>query len=517
MEQMTTCHRRKPCNFLLSLLFIYGIVYFSLKAVLTTYDNDLWWLLSTGREIVQNGIPYINPWAIHDGMKIVIQQWIPSVVLYYAYSAGGVMAIQLLLCVLIAVEVFVSYRLCEICSDSLLGKEIIFGLLLLTVIPMSAYFSSRPQIYSMIAFELVFMVLEFYRRTGKWKTLLWLPLISLIHVNIHASMAPFDLFLIAIYCLPDIPRLVCRRYPVFSVRFSLSEYRRIPLLAALLASALAMLVNPYGINGALYLLRSFGAASYGDYIAEMQPAVIWSTYGIPNLALIMCGCIAIGKRGIKDLDFPKTVLFVVGVVLSMTRQRNIWLLPLLSLPLLADSLGAFSLYSDKIRLFRNKAVCALVGVFLLFASGYYAYFSILPIVMDSSETDSAKIPYCAAQWMDGYAQEHGISKTDIKVCNSFNNGGYLEWSGLKVLMDARPELWEPPITGQTEHYYQEFVNYSKGITPTEEMIGKYPFDFYITINDLSLEDYLGDHSTKYEKVLDGTGYGLWINREIHPA
>ena len=62
------------------------LVIFSL-GMQSFYSNDLWFLLATGREIIDNGIPYENPFALHDGMRIVVQQWLLASELYVVSDA----------------------------------------------------------------------------------------------------------------------------------------------------------------------------------------------------------------------------------------------------------------------------------------------------------------------------------------------------------------------------------------------------------------------------------------------
>ena len=44
-------------------------------AVSLNPNNDMWWMIATGRYIVENkSIPSINPFVIHDKYSIIIQQ-----------------------------------------------------------------------------------------------------------------------------------------------------------------------------------------------------------------------------------------------------------------------------------------------------------------------------------------------------------------------------------------------------------------------------------------------------------
>lgn len=501
--------QRKYSPFIVALLFC-GIFIIGLQAIKTTYDNDVWWLIATGREIVQNGFPRTNPWAIHDGMKIVIQQWIPSVLLYGAYSFGGFPAIEAMLVIEILVFIWILWKLCRYCSGG--KEEIALAAVLVAFISMSRYFSARPQIFSMMFYLLIIYVLEKYRKTHDKQKLLFLPLITLLHVNFHASMVVLDFFIMGVYWIPDFSKTLSKHHKVpFS--FGEADYKRTPLFIAAVVSGLTMLLNPYGIKGALYLFESYGAASYGNSISEMNPLVMYSAYGIADLILIITGSIIIGVNG-RKIDLPHTCLFITSAFLTIQHIRNCWLVALFSLALIMRGIHDFSVPEFHIRVLQRKAVRFLFVFVLADVMFIYAYANIWPTFVEYiniSKSDTFDFPQKAADWLENYAAENGIEKSEIRLFNTFNNGGLLEYRGFKVLMDPRPELWEPPITGLSEHYYQEYVDFQADRSKIPDMLTKYDYDFYIVREDSATEDYLIEHTEKYKVVEEGNGYKLWTD------
>ena len=501
----------KKNNILLMSFFFFGILMIGLRAITTTYDNDLWWLLATGREILENGFPRINPWSIHDGLSTVIQQWLPSVILYVVYKSGGMITLKIMLSILILILVFVLYYLCHISSGSNFGGEFFLFLIGVALVSLSVYFSSRPQIYTMILYTCIVIILEKYRRSGNPKILYLLPLITFVHVNLHASMAPFDMFIIFLYLIPDIPSFIRKKGFTFDISFSVSDYDRKQLLIVFILAGAALLVNPYGIKGALYLVESYGAAGYGNYINEMKNSVMWSQYGIPDMCLIILGCIVIGKNGIHSVDFPLTVLFIVCIFLSIMHIRNEWLIALFSVPLIAKGLKGVSLYSEKFTVFREKVIVIPVGIILSVCFCFYVYQNVWITGIEGSDIDNINFPTATVNYLDSYCKENNIDSSELALCNNFNNGGFLEYYGYKVMMDPRPELWEPMITGKEEHYYQEYVDFACGKTNPKDIIEKYDFDFYLSPDGSNIEMYLSSLPEKYHVAEECNGYKLWEN------
>ena len=45
-------------------------------------NNDIWFILNCGKYVVQNGIPNIEPFTIHEGLSFVMQQWLTAVIFW---------------------------------------------------------------------------------------------------------------------------------------------------------------------------------------------------------------------------------------------------------------------------------------------------------------------------------------------------------------------------------------------------------------------------------------------------
>lgn len=519
-------HFRQGNHVPLMLVFAMILIAILAQVVVEAYDNDLWFILSTGREIVQNGIPQLNPFAMHAGMDIVVQQWVPDVLSYLSYTyLGGMVGIGLLLSVAIGIMCFVMYRLGRLFSGRKVGGETILALMIPSVIALSSYLSARPQVWTMIFFMIVMYLCEAYRRTRRYRYAALLPLAVFAHVNFHMSMAPFDLFIIACYAIPNIPdlwrqrrltRLVrkgrrndasiyAQRVKKGCVGLYRGDYQRLPLLGALLVSCVAMLLNPYGLDGATYLLSSYGAAAYADYISEMGALTVWNAeWGIAMVVMLVIGAMAVGKHTSRRIDLPLTILFAVTGVLAFQHVRNVWLVVPFAFALACDAYGGmhmprgFMLFDDtrlqrKLFGFATAIVAVAMGVTCVYN-----------LSTDLVGGDSTSTPAKAMDYLDRV----GADRDDTKIFNFFNAGGYIEWRDYKVFIDPRPELWEPGITGISKHYYQEFVDAATGATSIMNLVDEYDFDYLIANTNTTLNGNLANDDD-YRVVVSGNGYNLY--------
>lgn len=453
-------------------------------------DNDQWWLLATGRWIAEHGIPYDNPFSAYGDQAIVVQQWLPCLIDWAAYSLGGYVGLGVLVLVM---------SLCVFVAVAALGRKIMGGNIDIACIVAllfcgcaSSYMSIRPQMWSMLAFCAVLYVMECYRRTNSWKNLIWLAPIMIVHANVHMAMMPYDLFIVACYLFPNIQG--------HYVKSAAASYRRVPILIAIAVMAVCSLANPYGIDGALYLVNSYGSASYGNYIAEMGTTPTDTYYGAMMIVMVVVGAMSLGRLGLGRFNAPLTILYFVALVLSFQHTRNVWLVALFTVPLACSALSNVHLNPRTVFL-RDDAPKVLVmaaSIVLMIALGITG--TTESLVVDPK--DSGSTPVAAADWLDANAEEGS------KVFTHFNAGGYLEWRGYKVGMDARPELWDSKIAKNGKDRYHEYIDMSKDkMEPSEYMEGK-DFDYLIVNTDTALYKYLLA-SVSYKVVAEGEGYALF--------
>ena len=66
------------------------------------YDNDMYFLIATGREIRTNGIPYTNIWSIDKSDGFIAQQWLYTVILSIVTDFGPI-ACSIFVCLELAI------------------------------------------------------------------------------------------------------------------------------------------------------------------------------------------------------------------------------------------------------------------------------------------------------------------------------------------------------------------------------------------------------------------------------
>ena len=357
------------------------------------------------------------------------------------------------------------------------GADLLTVLLLLTPILLVVFFGTiaRPHMFSVIFTIIFFIFLHKYRENGKICSLLILPVIMVLWVNIHGG------FLLA--------------FPIIAVfageallnknRKAVREYSFIVMLCML-----ASLLNPY--NFAVYYgaYRTF-AGEFNTYINEWKPVEIGHNFPMTLLlGIILC----ISDFSDKKIALVDRVILVVLLIMSLATVRHAPIMALLAMPyltirithLVADS--RYSVKFGKINLaimtdmvkpdVKILAAIMAIGAFIFIASPYPRD-SLLeePIGFSKKDFPSKEAEFIATHY------------PNFRFFNHYDIGGFLVyiWRGkIKVFVDGRAtSLYSEELLED----FREFAN-ARGVGGRAEIImAKYKFDGVIIPNSRKEDDY----------------------------
>lgn len=417
-----------------------------------TLDTDGWFLLASGRIVVESGIPSTNPFSAIAGQGIVLQQWLHDAWLYLWWKAAGYTGVAVSVAVpaalaLWAYTVTVSWLARNPrhpWAPLLIGA---FGFVLMT-----SYLSVRPSLWTAaLLFVSISTCLE-WRRGASSRCLLVLPIVSLLSVNLQAALWPLPAAAAACFLLPEEGEISLGEAAETVRSWARS---RLPLLAAIAGMAAESLVNPYAIDGSLYVLRSLGAASYGGVILELKP--VWAMpaaalfWGIAILAAI-ASC-ALARR------FPPRWLlafWLASAVAGALAVRCLWITWTVSFLIVAVSAGRKDELDPRSyrALIAGRVALCLVLALSVINSGLHSIES----VDSGTESGWSDIDADMGQIVEALGDNPGrIWSEDAAVMN------YLEWAEVPVTYDMRPEIWSEAIAGDgVANDYRLYVDSLEG-------------------------------------------------------
>lgn len=500
--------RKLPKANLKNLTFLFLILFAISLAINRAYflnpDTDMWWMMATGRYIIENHtIPQINPFVIHEGYEIIIQQWLLAITNYTIYSAFGKTGLFLFAAVAYTLMLFLVIRYIRFFTESKYEKT---AAVLIAGFLGTFFITTRPAILT-ISILLAQQIAILKYKQGKSKLWIWLlPVLSLIEINIHASIWPFFFILLLPHAVPW----------VFTTKekiFKQVKDSKALLLPAII-SLLIGLCNPYGIKGMAYLFLSYNSSDLFQVISELQEPAIISTSGIFIILTILL-LADYFKTNKEDVEGYKIYMAAGTIILSSMHFRNMWFIIFGLIPLLCStSYIEIGIQKIKKSLHNRKKTSkpkkihskthdrielTLSAILYTITLGL-----ILSIIFTPLKEEMNPQPQIAVDYLNKHT-----TPEEVIIFTPFNLGGYLEWNGYKVYMDARPELFAKKINKKDDTAKEYFFVY-EGNIDYKQFIDKYKFTHLLIEKESIFYQYMRwSDITDYKIVVEDNNFALY--------
>jgi hypothetical protein len=187
-------------RFLKPLTFVVIFLFFLLFTSMPLWDPDFWWHINTGRYILEHrALPDEDPFSFTtpegDTLRkevLLKRYWLSQIILYLTYKIGGVSGVIIFRSLILTLTLLLIYRFLKdadpypsLLSIVLTGSVFIY------------FTGERPQTLVFPLVIVMFIILEDYRKHQS-RSILFLPLITLLWSNIHGSVL-FAMGIIIIY------------------------------------------------------------------------------------------------------------------------------------------------------------------------------------------------------------------------------------------------------------------------------------------------------------------------------
>ena len=431
-------------------------IFATAQALLQNPNSDAFFLIDTGRYIVNNGaLPDTAYWLVKPGVPTVIQQWLCDVVNYLAYAAGGyagIVVLGLLLNVILLGCLFVYCR--EIVKNNQVGfNSAVFCWILLCGLA-----TTRPYSITIAASALELALLHRFfdkdKHTVKETAILFAGIAAafIFQANWQAS----NLFYPAIWILCYIPVFKAKR-------FRIDLYA----LAALVIGIASSVLSPLGIKGPLFVTYARGNLGMFNTI-ELLPPHFPSLYTAMQAIVIALFIYAIVKHKLTSVQFFMTA---GCFLMSCLYMRCCWTLVIPIGALIANL--KFTERSHKMMRWAYVAAGTL---------------SILLIMKYNLEkSDDRQI------MMDLLP-----SPDEVTLYTDFNSGTYFLVDGYRIYYDARPELYASNIAGDEAFLDEAYASWT-GEIDYDDFIESYGFNWFAVTTDRPMDEYLKNNDD-YEFV-----------------
>lgn len=483
----------KPIDWILIVLVIFipiGIITTIFKGL----DNDLWYLLSEGRYIIQHGIYHTDVMSMHQGLDIVVQNWLSAVIFWITYAFLGSKGIFFLVMLTNCAILYLLYKLCMLISEN--NKTLSILITILTDMNLSLYFIvSRPQIFSFVIMLLTLYLLELYIKNDDTKYLKFIPLLSFIEINLHASLWWFIFLFMIPYIIDSFK----------SKKLNLQGYRTKPLIITFIVSLLVGLINPYGYKAITFIFNSYGDKYMFRYIYELQPFTFNNLISIQIFVLFLFSMLAYvyfrkGEIRVRYLCIYSGTL-ILGMI-TVKALSHFMLVALFPLALLLKDIFPRDFKKNPVK--KRKIGYVLVTILCVAVVGYTGW----------------RYTKIAKNIEFTHAGSEAVDAIDLFTNNypattyvSFNDGGYLEFRGYKSYIDPRAEVFLKK-NNHVADIYKEYYEFETGQISIEDFLKKYNFDFlFLKVGDrLYNEEKIDNYFIIYDTL--ATTYKVYARNDI---
>lgn len=467
-------------------------------------DNDSWFLFNHGRYILEQGFPTIEPFTIHKNLSFIIQQWGFAVILWSIKEFFGFNALFWMTIIFLIILIFVVHKLCMLISDNNYKIAIPVTSLICSLLVFNGFITTRPQIVTYILITLFLYFLERYFKTGNKKNLFVLPLISIIQINMHASMWPF----LFIYSLPFIAEAFIEKI----ILKKDNKYKIKTLLLFIIICVFIAIINPYKLDALTYFFKSFNKNAT-VYITEMKQPSIFTKHGISNLLCLIISFSAMLYYGIKNqtIKLRYIFLFLGSYILALMTSKSIAYLIIFALYPLAFYLKDFlkSNPQDEPILKTKKEKEPIYNKIIR-----YSVFTVIIISISISFNINLDDPEYMVEekTFELFIEKNKDRIDEIKMYCDYSSGNYLQYLGIKTYIDTRAEVFYK-LNNKKEEIFDEYIALQSNQLDIENFLKKYNFThLYIVdsdylFNTIIKEYYNGQRKFyNYEIIENGTTY-----------
>lgn len=462
-------------------------------------DNDSWYVIAEGREIVENGIYYEDQLSMHEGLEVTVQNYGFAAIFYLLFLAFGGVGIYIAMLIANVILCYLIYKICMLLSNKNMNLSLLLMILTDLLLVNSGFIVTRAQMISYAILMLVIYLLELYIRKGKTKTLWWIPILSVIQINLHASVWPMMLIVMVVYMLD------ARKQP----KLHYKGYKMMPILRVLILAILVGFLNPYGIKMMTYILTSYGIPEANDYINEMAPFSLGSNRDILFYGAIVAVMMlyVFGKN--RNIRMRYLILLFGFLALGINTVKGMsYLILVLWFPIA-------EVYRDaRIGRWGTRKIRWMVGSWM----GVIVVGTVLGHIILTVPNVNSDGPFegmvVAVDYLDLAAGE--ADKEHLKVYADYNQGGFLEYRGYKPYIDPRMETFLKANNGKDD-IFLEYYKLEMGKLNKAEFIKKYDFDYLVVGESDALYDFPEIFTDKYKMIYeddDDEKYGVRVYQKI---
>lgn len=414
----------KVKNFIMIIL----IIIFTISVVPKEFQNDTFFTIAIGENVLKNGIENEEKLVWHEGLEFTNSRWMFDVLITLIYNTFDFFGVYIFVILMSALQMLLYYI---ILNNITKNRILSFIATIITTYFISNEFAARAQIISFTIFLLEFYCIEKLTKNNKPIYIISLIIFPVILANIHSSVFPTYF---AIY-LPYIVEFILSKLKFTDKEDSKIVVEKRNMKTVLILFVLSILLGfctPATFAAYTDMFKAMGGIS-SDIIAELQPLKIFDCIYFTVLVIITIAIIGFTKTKVKLTD----CLYILGFgLMSLSTYRCIFFFYLISSICVFRIVNKFfECYEIKIN-FRKSIKYVLSTI----VCSFIIIISLKNISLSLSSEYVNRMDYPVD--ISDYILEN-LNTKEIRIYNHFNFGSYLEYRGIKAFIDSRSGIFTP--------------------------------------------------------------------------
>lgn len=552
-----------------NILAIICIIIFCAVLTPITFQNDTFYTIKIGEDILKNGIDMQDHYSWHENLPYTYPHWAYDVGIYLIYNLGQSTGLEnggfLFLVISVAVLSCTLGVLIYITSSKVSKNNLIsFILTILVMYLFKDYLAARAQLLTFNLFVLTILFIESFLDSKKKRYLFGLIIISIIIANVHVAVWPFFFVLFLPYIASRIISWFIEKKFIQKI---IIKFRRIIikkiknmidkenneteknelitklniensklaenidklnsdkngkgkiilnnntavkwLVIVMIICAFTGLLTPLKDTPYTYLTKTMQGNTTKS-ITEHQPLTLFNDKEIMFTIALVLVILAFTDTKVKlqDLFMMAGLLFLLFM---SRRQISMFLI---------IGIGIFAKWLSYLCEKHDKGGTEKV---IRFMSGFLGKILTICIILficvvfvkgkkDDVFIDASKYPVEASEWM-----LENLDVNNIKLYNEYNYGSYLLFKGIPVFIDSRADLYAPEFNKDEgaksgRDIFSDYINIASINLYYENKFNEYDITHVIVYNNAKLNLFLS-RNDKYQQLYKDNCFTIYrINK-----
>lgn len=530
------------------IIAIISIILFSMSLAPKKLQNDTFYTVKIGEQIVNNGIDMKDHFSWHEGLPYTYPHWLYDTIMYEIYDTwnwDGIYISTVILSAILGLAIYLTNT--KLTKNNITSFILTIGVMYL----MKDYIAARAQLPTFILFVLTIYCIEMLLKTKKKRYVVSLVIIPILIANLHVAVWPFYFVLY----LPYIVEFLLVRL----VDLNIIQNLKIGILK-ILEKIIIVEEKKKEIKEKIEKTKENKEDIKKNRIEKRNnpyKIIVKKNNVVVLLILIMCICVLTGLlTPLKEVPYTylvktmqgnttqyinehlpltlfnqKDILFVIAAIIAIVMLTDIKI-ELHDLFLIAGLTVLMLMSKRQISLFLilgilvvNRLICAFIEKYNcqkdiekiteLSASFFGRIVILLAIVLISGKNykeiendkyiSESEYPVKACEWII-----ENIDLGKAKFYNEYNYGSYMLYKGIPVFIDSRADLYAPEFNGGQD-IFSDFLNTSNIGVYYEDKFNEYNIThiiqyksaklvMFMSINDNYKSIYEDNNFIIYEKI-----------------